>query len=287
MSATIIDGKAIASRIRREVAARVSQLRSRGLTPGLAVVLVGDDPASVTYVANKEKACAEVGIRSIVRRFPEDAEEAQVIAAIEELNRDPEVHGILVQLPLPPTIREEACINAIHPSKDVDGFHPINVGMLAIGQPRFVPCTPAGILELLDSYSVKVEGQEAVVVGRSNIVGKPVATLLLQRNATVTVCHSRTRDLGSVTSRADILVVAIGKPRMISPEMVKAGAVVIDVGTNRVDGKLVGDVDFHTVKERASMITPVPGGVGPMTIAMLLRNCVQAAEAHASNLHSL
>lgn len=287
MSATVIDGKAVAAKVKQEVAAKVSQLRSRGITPGLAVVLVGEDPASLTYVANKEKACAEVGIRSIVKRFPADAKEGEVLAAIEQLNCDPEVHGILVQLPLPPHIREEACINAIHPTKDVDGFHPVNVGRLVIGEPCFVPCTPAGIIELLNSYSVQIEGAEAVVVGRSNIVGKPVATLLLKRNATVTVCHSKTRDLAEVTRRADILVVAVGKPRTISAGMVKRGAVVIDVGINRIDGKLVGDVDFDAVKDVASMITPVPGGVGPMTIAMLLKNCVQAAEENVAHLYGL
>ncbi|HHV78942.1 MAG TPA: bifunctional methylenetetrahydrofolate dehydrogenase/methenyltetrahydrofolate cyclohydrolase FolD [Firmicutes bacterium] len=278
MPAGIIDGKAIAAQIRLEVADRVSALKKKGVVPGLAVILVGENPASVTYVANKQKACAEVGMRSFVRRFPADVSEEMVLAEIKKLNMDPSCHGILVQLPLPKHIREAACIEAIDPKKDVDGFHPVNVGRMLIGESSFIPCTPAGIVELLRRSKVKIEGAEAVVVGRSNIVGKPVALLLLRENATVTVCHTRTRSLGEVTRRADILVVAAGRPRMISGDMIKEGATVIDVGINRVDGKLVGDVDFETARERCGLITPVPGGVGPMTIAMLLKQCVEAAE---------
>jgi len=276
--ARIIDGKAIAEEIRAEFVEEVKKIQSeKGITPGLAVILVGQDPASKTYVRNKERACQNVGIYSEVHRLPEETSQDEVLGLIRKLNQDPKIHGILVQLPLPEHIDETACINAIVPEKDVDGFHPINVGKLMIGEKCFVPCTPAGVIELLDRVGVELKGKEACVVGRSNIVGKPVSLLLLQRHATVTICHSRTRNLGEVTRRADVLVVAVGKPEMIKGDMVKEGAVVIDVGVNSVDGKLVGDVEFATAFERASAITPVPGGVGPMTITMLLKNTIQAA----------
>ncbi len=276
--AKIIDGKAIAEEIRAEFVEEVKKIQSeKGITPGLAVILVGQDPASKTYVRNKERACQNVGIYSEVHRLPEETSQDEVLGLIRKLNQDPKIHGILVQLPLPDHIDETACINAIVPEKDVDGFHPINVGKLMIGEKCFVPCTPAGVIELLDRVGVELKGKEACVVGRSNIVGKPVSLLLLQRHATVTICHSRTRNLGEVTRRADVLVVAVGKPEMIKGDMVKEGAVVIDVGVNAVDGKLVGDVEFATAFERASAITPVPGGVGPMTITMLLKNTIQAA----------
>ncbi|MEW6242741.1 MAG: bifunctional methylenetetrahydrofolate dehydrogenase/methenyltetrahydrofolate cyclohydrolase FolD [Bacillota bacterium] len=276
--ARIIDGKAIAEEIRAEFVEEVRRIQSeKGITPGLAVILVGQDPASKTYVRNKERACQNVGIYSEVHRLPEETSQDEVLGLIRRLNQDPNIHGILVQLPLPEHIDETACINAIVPEKDVDGFHPINVGKLTIGEKCFVPCTPAGVIELLDRVGVELKGKEACVVGRSNIVGKPVSLLLLQRHATVTICHSRTRNLGEVTRRADVLVVAVGKPEMVRGDMVKEGAVVIDVGVNSVDGKLVGDVEFATAFERASAITPVPGGVGPMTITMLLKNTIQAA----------
>ena len=256
-------------------------LKSRGITPGLAVVLVGEDPASAIYVRNKERACKKLGMNGTVLRLPEETTQQELLSTVQRLNEDPAVHGILVQLPLPRHLDEREVIRAIDPDKDVDGFHPINAGRLLIGEPGFVPCTPKGVMRLLEIEDVPLSGKHAVVVGRSNIVGKPMALLLLQENATVTICHSRTADLAAHTRRADILVAAIGKPRFITADMVKDGAVVVDVGINRVDGKLCGDVDFEPVSQKASYITPVPGGVGKMTIAMLMENAVEAAE-HAA-----
>ena len=275
----IIDGNKIAQDIRSEVRQKTLELRQqRNITPGLAVVLVGDDPASQVYVGRKAKACAEVGFLSREYKLPADTEEKKLLKIIKKLNKDELVHGILVQLPLPKHISTENIIAAINPDKDVDGFHPYNVGGLVTGTPLFVPCTPRGIMELISRSGIDLTGKEAVVVGRSNIVGKPMAFLLLAQNATVTMCHSRTKDLPSVTRRADVLIAAIGKPRMIKADMVKEGAVIIDVGVNRLEnGKLAGDVDFDEVAPRASYITPVPGGVGPMTIAMLMKNTLDAA----------
>jgi methylenetetrahydrofolate dehydrogenase (NADP+)/methenyltetrahydrofolate cyclohydrolase len=275
----IIDGNKIAQDIRNEVRQGVLELKaSRGIVPGLAVILVGDDPASQVYVGRKAKACAEVGFLSREYKLPADTEEKKLLKIIKKLNKDELVHGILVQLPLPKHISTENIIAAINPDKDVDGFHPYNVGGLVTGTPLFVPCTPRGIMELISRSGIDLTGKEAVVVGRSNIVGKPMAFLLLAQNATVTMCHSRTKDLPSVTRRADVLIAAIGKPRMIKADMVKEGAVIIDVGVNRLEnGKLAGDVDFDEVAPRASYITPVPGGVGPMTIAMLMKNTLDAA----------
>ena len=275
----IIDGNKIAQDIRNEVRQKTLELRQqRNITPGLAVVLVGDDPASQVYVGRKAKACAEVGFLSREYKLPAETEEKKLLKIIKKLNKDESVHGILVQLPLPGHISTENIIAAINPDKDVDGFHPYNVGGLVTGTPLFVPCTPRGIMELISRSGIDLTGKEAVVVGRSNIVGKPMAFLLLAQNATVTMCHSRTKDLPSVTRRADVLIAAIGKPRMIKADMVKEGAVIIDVGVNRLEnGKLAGDVDFDEVAPRASYITPVPGGVGPMTIAMLMKNTLDAA----------
>ncbi|MFA4044685.1 MAG: hypothetical protein HZRFUVUK_001482 [Candidatus Fervidibacterota bacterium] len=279
MPARILDGKAIASQIQQEIKQELDELKEKyGITPGLAVVLVGENPASEVYVRNKGRKCEELGIRSIVKRLPESASEKEVIDTVTQLNEDESVHGIIVQLPLPSHIDPEVVISHIDPNKDVDGFHPVNVGWMFIGRNRFVPCTPAGIIEILDRSGIEIEGKRAVVVGRSNIVGKPLSILLLQRNATVTVCHSRTANLPEVTRQADILVAAVGKAHLIKADMVKEGAVVIDVGINRVDDKIVGDVDFESVKEVASAITPVPGGVGPLTVIMLMRNTVQAAK---------
>ena len=278
MTAEIIDGREAAARVRADVARDVTELvKEGGRPPGLATILVGDDPASEVYVRNKRKVSAEVGITDHHRHLAAGASQEEVAAAIAECNDDPEVAGILLQLPVPEGLDGAALTGLIAPEKDVDGLTPISVGRLVKGTPGLRPCTPLGIIELLDIHSVAIEGAEAVVVGRSDLVGKPVASLLLQRNATVTTCHSRTRELPSVCARADILIAAIGRPRMIGAEYVKPGAVVIDVGINRTDQGLVGDVDFEPVAERASLITPVPGGVGPMTPAMLLRNTVQAA----------
>lgn len=274
--ANIINGKEISAAIREEIKAEVQGMSVR---PGLAVVLVGDDPASAVYVRNKSKACAEVGIYSEVYRLPEETGRGQILGLIEQLNQSPLIHGILVQLPLPKHLDPEEVIMAIDPAKDVDAFHPVNVGKIMIGNYDFLPCTPAGVMELLHRSGIEVSGKECVVIGRSNIVGKPQAMLLLHENATVTVCHSKTRDLPSVCRRADILVSAVGKPKFVTADMVKDGAVIIDVGMNRDEnGKLCGDVDFEPVSEKASYITPVPGGVGPMTITMLLKNTVTAAK---------
>ncbi|NMA60347.1 MAG: bifunctional methylenetetrahydrofolate dehydrogenase/methenyltetrahydrofolate cyclohydrolase FolD [Firmicutes bacterium] len=277
MTAKIIDGKAIAKEIRGDLAKQVAELTKEGRQPGLAVVLVGDDPASAVYVRSKKRACEEVGINSLVHRLPQETTQKELLALIEELNQDPKIHGILVQLPLPDGLDEEIVINAISPKKDVDGFHPINVGNLHIGQEGFVPCTPAGVVELVKRTGVSIAGKNVVVLGRSNIVGKPVASLFLRENATVTICHSRTKDVAAECRRADILIAAVGRPKLVQQDWVKPGAVVIDVGINRVDGEIVGDVDFEQVKKVAEAITPVPGGVGPMTIAMLLKATVEAA----------
>lgn len=279
MQTRIIDGKFIASELRGELLRRIASLAAKGVHPGLAVLRVGDHPASEVYVRNKVKACGEVGLYSRGIQLPGAADEATVLGQIRILNDDPSVHGILVQLPLPPDFSAQRVIETIDPAKDVDGFHPTNVGLLAIGRPRFVPCTPLGIMKLLNHEGIGAEGQHAVVVGRSNLVGRPMAHLLLQKGATVTICHSKTPNLGSLTRQAEILVVAAGKPKLVTVDMVKPGAVVVDVGLNRLaDGKLVGDVDFQGVLGTASRITPVPGGVGPMTVAMLLENTTASAE---------
>jgi len=286
MTAEIIDGAALARKIRGEVGRRAAALAASGVRPGLAVILVGEDPASTVYVRNKVKDCEESGIRSVLDRLPADTTEAALLARVRELNADPSIHGVLVQLPLPAQIDERLVIERIAPHKDVDGFHASNAGALMIGTPRFRPCTPYGVMKLLGAAGVKLAGAEAVVVGRSNIVGKPQAMLLLQEHATVTICHSRTRDLASHTRRADVLVAAVGRARMITGDMIKPGAVVIDVGMNRIPdgpdaGRLCGDVDFDGARKVAGAITPVPGGVGPMTRAMLLVNTIEAAERAA------
>ena len=279
----IIDGNKIAHDIRQAVREETLVFKEKtGIVPGLAVVLVGEDPASQVYVGRKTKACAEVGFLSREYKLPADTSEAELLTLINDLNVDPLIHGVLVQLPLPKHIATDKIISAIDPHKDVDGFHPYNVGGLVTGSPRFVPCTPRGIMELIARTGIELSGKDAVVVGRSNIVGKPMALLLLAQNATVTMCHSKTKDLPAVTSRADVLIAAVGKPHMIKANMVKEGAVVIDVGVNRLEsGKLAGDVAFDEVAARASYITPVPGGVGPMTIAMLMKNTLDAARMMA------
>lgn len=279
MTAQIIDGKTIAQQVRAEWKVRADALKARGVTPGLAVIIVGEDPASKVYVANKVKACAELGLHSEHIMLSADIPEVNLLARISELNNDPRIHGILVQLPVPKHIASNKVLEAINPDKDVDGFHPENVGALVTGNMRFAPCTPHGAMVLLEKSGVSIEGKHAVVVGRSNIVGKPMALMLLQANATVTICTSKTVDLAKFTRDADILVVATGKPKMITGDMIKPGAAVIDVGINRLpDGKLCGDVDFDSAKAVAGWITPVPGGVGPMTITMLVANTVRAAE---------
>jgi methylenetetrahydrofolate dehydrogenase (NADP+)/methenyltetrahydrofolate cyclohydrolase len=279
MVAKVIDGNAIARKVRAEYRERVDRLLARGVRPGLAVILVGQDPASEVYVRRKTKACADVGIHSELQRFPADAPEEKVLDAIEQLNRRGDIHGILVQLPLPPAYRMRNVLEAISQEKDVDGFHLYNVGSLMVGDTVFPPCTPFGVQRMLESENIAVEGQNVVVVGASNIVGKPLAMMLMQREATVAICHAKTRDLAQFTILADILIVAAGHPKLITAPMVKTGAVVIDVGINRLpDGTLVGDVDFDDVARKASYITKVPGGVGPMTVTMLLCNTVHAAE---------
>ena len=279
MSAQIIDGKAVAARIKADLQNRIAALTRRGRQPGLAVILVGNNPASRVYVNMKQKTCAELGIYSEEHALPETTNEAELIDLIQSLNRNDKIHGILLQLPLPQQLNELKMLEMIDPAKDVDGFHPVNGGKLLAGLPCFLPCTPAGVMDLIRETGVSIAGKECVVVGRSNIVGKPQALLLLRENGTVTVCHSRTADLVAVCRRADILVAAVGKPELITAEMVKPGAVVIDVGTSRnADGKLIGDVHFPSVKEVAGWITPVPGGVGPMTIAKLMENTVISAE---------
>lgn len=292
MTAQIIDGKQLAADMREELKTEVARLKEKGIVPGLGVVLVGEDPASKSYVTAKEKACAEIGIYSDDNRLSAETSQDELMALVDKLNNDPKVHGILVQLPLPKHIDEHAVLLAVNPDKDVDGFHPMNVGKMVVGEKAFLPCTPHGVIQMLLRSGVKIEGADVVIVGRSNIVGKPVANLLIQKNAkgnaTVTVCHTRTKNLAEQVRRADIVIAAAGRPNTITADMVKDGAVVIDVGVNRVDDptkkkgyRLVGDVDFEAVKEKASMITPVPGGVGPMTITMLLYNTVESAKRTA------
>ncbi len=280
--ALILNGKELSQTLRAEIAQQVADfIQKTGVTPCLAAILVGDDPASQVYVRNKEKACAAVGMKSQLFRLPAETTEAQLLELVDQLNRDDSVHGILCQLPLPKHIPEKVILDAISADKDVDAFHPTNVGLILQGRPRFLPCTPFGIQEMLKRYGIETSGKHVVVLGRSDIVGKPMAAMMVQRGAgadsTVTVCHSRTKDLASITSQADILIVAIGKPKFVTAEMVKDGAVVVDVGINRTDTGLVGDVDFAAVEPKASAITPVPGGVGPLTITMLLGNTLKAA----------
>ena len=289
MTAKIIDGKQVAAEMRAELKEKVAELKTKGVTPGLAVILVGEDPASQSYVKAKEKACEEIGIYSDDNRLSANTSEEDLLALVEKFNNDPKINGILVQLPLPKHIDEDKVLLAIDPAKDVDGFHPVNVGKMVVGQDAFLPCTPHGVIQLLIRNNVPLEGAEVVVVGRSNIVGKPVANMLIQKaptgNATVTVCHTRTKNMAEHVKRADIIIAAAGWPNTVTADMVKDGAVVIDVGVNRVEDptkkrgyRLAGDVDFEAVKEKASLITPVPGGVGPMTITMLLYNTVLSAE---------
>lgn len=289
MTARIIDGKAVAQEIRAELKSEVAKLKAKGIVPGLGVVLVGEDPASKSYVTAKEKACEDIGIFSDDNRLPASTTQEQLLALIGKMNRDPKINGILVQLPQPKHIDESAVLMAINPDKDVDGFHPVNVGRMAIGEKAYLPCTPHGCIQLLLRSAVKIEGAHVVVVGRSNIVGRPVSILLSQKsplgNATVTMCHTKTKDLGYFTKQADIIIAAAGRPNTITADMIREGAVVIDVGVNRIEDKtkmngfrLVGDVDFEGCKQKASLITPVPGGVGPMTITMLLHNTVESAK---------
>lgn len=280
---TILNGKELSKTLRAEIAQRVSDfIQQTGVTPCLAAILVGDDPASQVYVRNKEKACAAVGMKSQLFRMPADTTQEQLLELVDRLNRDDSVHGILCQLPLPKQISEQVILDAISADKDVDAFHPTNVGLILQGRPRFLPCTPFGIQEMLRRYGIETAGKHVVILGRSDIVGKPMAAMMVQKglgaDATVTVCHSRTKDLPSVTRLADILIVAIGRPKFVTAEMVKDGAVVVDVGINRTDDGLVGDVDFEAVQAKASAITPVPGGVGPLTITMLLGNTLKAAQ---------
>ncbi|MDH6503500.1 bifunctional methylenetetrahydrofolate dehydrogenase/methenyltetrahydrofolate cyclohydrolase FolD [Polynucleobacter sphagniphilus] len=284
MPAQLLDGNALSKKIRAEIAARSAIATAKGVRPGLAVIVVGDNPASQVYVRNKVKACEEVGFHSVLESYSAELGEDELLARIATLNADPSIHGILVQLPLPEHIASERVLEAIAPSKDVDGFHVANAGALMVGQPEFIPCTPYGCMKILESIDYPIRGARAVIVGASNIVGKPMALLLLQAGATVTICNSKTRDLAHHTKEADILIVATGKPKMITGDMVKTGAVVIDVGINRLpDGKLCGDIDFDTAKYIAGWITPVPGGVGPMTITMLLMNTLEAAEKAAKH----
>jgi methylenetetrahydrofolate dehydrogenase (NADP+) / methenyltetrahydrofolate cyclohydrolase len=282
MSAELISGKEIAAETRRELKEKAERLGEEGTIPGLAVILVGDDPASASYVRGKEKACREAGIYSEVDRTEDTISEKELLQKIDKLNNKDSIHGILVQLPLPDHISEEKIIEAISPEKDVDGFHPVNIGRMMIGKDSFLPCTPFGIIHMLKMKNIPIEGRHAVVVGRSNIVGKPVGQLLLNENATVTYCHSRTKDIREMTKQADIIVVAIGRAGFLDESYIKDGAVIIDVGINRTEeGKLTGDVDFESVKDKASYVTPVPGGVGPMTITMLMYNTLKAAERAA------
>ncbi len=292
MTARIIDGKQVAADIRAELKEQIARLKGRGITPGLGVILVGEDPASQSYVTGKERACEEIGIFSDDHRLPAQTSQKDLIALVRRMNGDPRIHGILVQLPLPRHLNEAEVLLAIDPNKDVDGFHPVNVGKMVVGEKAFLPCTPHGVVQLLVRNGVTIDGAHVVIVGRSNIVGKPLANMLIQKsptgNATVTVCHTRTRDLASYTRQADILIAAAGRPKTITADMVRDGIVVIDVGVNRVEDatkkagfRLVGDVDFDAVKEKVSLITPVPGGVGPMTITMLLYNTVESAQRAA------
>jgi len=283
VAAHLIDGKALALSIREQIGKDVAQLAIHtNLRPGLAAILVGDDPASAVYVKNKKAACEKAGLYADQHKLPSETTQSELLALIEKMNADPKIHGILVQLPLPKHIDSKVILEAVSPEKDADGFHPYNVGRLVGGDPVFVPCTPKGVMRMIESTGQSLEGKRAVVVGRSNIVGKPVALLLMHANATVTVCHSRTRDLPGVCREADIVVAAIGRAHFVTRDMIKEGAIVIDVGINRLeDGRLVGDVDFEAVKEQAGWITPVPGGVGPMTIAMLLQNTLESAKRFA------
>jgi methylenetetrahydrofolate dehydrogenase (NADP+)/methenyltetrahydrofolate cyclohydrolase len=279
MTAQLIDGNALSKQLRAEVSARVTALKARGVIPGLAVILVGDNPASQVYVRNKVKACEDTGMHSVLETWPASMSEAELLARVAALNSDPSIHGILVQLPLPPHMNAQRVIEAISPEKDVDGFHIASAGALMTGLPGFWPCTPYGCMKMLESIGYDLKGKHAVVIGRSNIVGKPMAMMLLQQNATVTICHSATKDLKAMTLQADVIVAAVGKRNVLTADMVKPGAVVLDVGMNRnEEGKLCGDVDFAGVKEVASYITPVPGGVGPMTITMLMVNTLESAE---------
>ena len=279
MTAQRIDGNALSQKLRAEVTSRTASLKAKGITPGLAVILVGENPASQVYVRNKVKACQDSGLHSLLEKYPEDFTEKALLARIESLNQDPSIHGILVQLPLPKHIDAQKVIEAITPNKDVDGFHIASAGALMTGMPGFWPCTPYGCMKMLESIAYDLKGKHAVVIGRSNIVGKPMAMMLLQKNATVTICHSATTNLKAMTLQADVIVAAVGKRNVLTADMVKPGAVVLDVGMNRNDeGKLCGDVDFEGVEKVASYITPVPGGVGPMTITMLLVNTLEAAE---------
>ena len=273
----LIDGKKVSAEVRNRLAEETKILKEQtGKEPGLATVLVGDDPASAVYVRNKNKTCCELGFQSFENQLSSNTTEEQLLNLIDDLNCNPNVHGILVQLPLPDQIDSEKILQAVDSKKDVDGFHPVNVGKLVVGNALLTPCTPTGIIELLDHYGIEIAGKHAVIIGRSNIVGKPVSMLLLQRNATITICHSRTKNLEEVTRGADILIAAVGRPHFVTENMVSEGAVVIDVGINRVDGKLTGDVEFEPVSKKASYITPVPGGVGPMTIALLMENTLKA-----------
>ena len=292
MTAQIIDGKQVAADMRAELKEEVAKLKEKGIVPGLGVILVGEDPASKSYVTAKEKTCEELGIYSDDNRLPEDATQEDLMALVEKMNKDPKINGILVQLPLPKHLNEAEVLLAIDPDKDVDGFHPMNVGKMMVGEKAFLPCTPHGVIQLLLRSGVSIEGANVAIVGRSNIVGKPLANMLIQKsktgNATVTVCHTRTKDLTDQTRQADIVIAAAGRPNMVTADMVKEGVVVIDVGVNRVEDatkkrgyRLVGDVDFEAVKEKASLITPVPGGVGPMTITMLMYNTVESAKRAA------
>jgi len=294
MAAQIIDGKQVATGMREELKVEVAKLKEKGIVPGLGVILVGDDPASVSYVTAKERACQEIGIYSENKRLDTGTSQKQLISLVKKMNKDPKIHGILVQLPLPKGLNEAEVLLAIDPAKDVDGFHPTNVGKMVVGEKAFLPCTPHGVIQLLIRSGVTIEGANVVIVGRSNIVGKPLANMLIQKsaigNATVTVCHTRTRDVAYHTRQADIVIVAAGRPNTITADMIKEGAVVIDVGVNRIEDstkkqgfRLVGDVDFEAVKEKASLITPVPGGVGPMTITMLLYNTVESAKRTAGS----
>jgi methylenetetrahydrofolate dehydrogenase (NADP+)/methenyltetrahydrofolate cyclohydrolase len=284
VAAHLIDGKALALSIREQIGKDVAQLvEQANVIPGLAAILVGDDPASAIYVKNKKAACGKAGIYADENRLPASTTQNELLALIDKMNADPKIHGILVQLPLPKHINSKMILEAVSPEKDVDGFHPYNVGRLVAAEPVFVPCTPKGVMRMIESIGQPIEGKRAVIIGRSNIVGKPVALLLMHANATVTVCHSRTKDLPAVCREADIVVAAIGRAHFVTRDMIKEGAIVIDVGINRLeDGRLVGDVDFESVKEQAGWITPVPGGVGPMTIAMLLQNTLESAKRFAS-----
>jgi methylenetetrahydrofolate dehydrogenase (NADP+)/methenyltetrahydrofolate cyclohydrolase len=274
----IIDGKAISAKLKEELKDEVEKLKEVGIIPGLAVIIVGNDPASKTYVNSKEKNAEKLGLYSVKHQLDEKVSEEQLLKLIDDLNNDSKIHGILVQLPLPNHIDSKKVLNKISIEKDVDGFHPENVGKMIVGDKAFLPCTPNGVIKILEYENVEITGKHAVIIGRSNIVGKPMAALLLERNATVTVCHSKTKNLSEIVNLADIVVAAVGRPNFVKADMVKEGAVVIDVGINRVDGKLIGDVDFDSVKEKASLITPVPGGVGPMTIAMLMYNTIESAK---------